>query len=171
MGSILHTTVDATHVLKLTGDVKVSQSPALSQFIENLAEFDILKSFVIDLTDALSIDSTALGFLAKIAIHTENRFQFKPTIVCCSDDINKVMDSMGFAQIFALSRQPISIVENMSKLASDSLREDDLRLQVLDAHRTLMALNHSNYVEFHDLVEALEEELPQPQEPGKQLAR
>ena len=64
MGSILHTTVDATHVLKLTGDVKVSQSPALSRFIENLAEFDILQSFVIDLTDALSIDSTALGFLA-----------------------------------------------------------------------------------------------------------
>ena len=171
MGSILHTTVEATHVLKLTGDVKVSQSPALSRFIENLAEFDILKSFVIDLTDALSIDSTALGFLAKIAIHTENRFQFKPTIVCWSDDINRVMDSMGFAQIFALSRQPISFVENMSELASDPPREDDLRLQVLDAHRTLMALNHSNYVEFHDLVEALEEELPQRQVPGKQLAR
>jgi anti-anti-sigma factor len=171
MGRILHTTVEATHVLKLTGEVKVSQSPALSRFIENLAEFDILKSFVIDLTEARSIDSTALGFLAKIAIHTQNRFQFKPTIVCCSDDINRVMESMGFAQIFVLSGQPINAIDNMSELASDPLQEDDLRLQVLDAHRTLMALNHSNFMEFRDLVEALEEELPQPQVPGKQFAR
>ena len=171
MGRILHTTIEATQVLKLSGEVKVNHSPALSRFIGNLTQFDILKSFIIDLTEADSMDSTALGFLAKIAIHTQNQFQFKPTIVCYSDDINRIMQSMGFAKIFVLSEQPIEAIENMSELSCDATDENNLRLQVLDAHRTLMGLNHSNFLEFHDLVEALEGELPDAGLPGKQLAQ
>ncbi len=171
MGRIQHTTIEATQVLKLSGDVKVNHSPALNRFIKSLTQFDILKSFIIDLTEAASIDSTALGFLAKIAIHTQNQFQFKPTIVCDSDDINRIMESMGFAKIFVLSEQPIDAVEDMKELSCDATDENNLRLQVIDAHRTLMGLNHSNFLEFHDLVEALEGELPNIDIPGKQLAQ
>lgn len=166
-GKILHKVVGASHVLKPVGDVRVTQGPSLNRFLVQLAETDILKSVVVDLSEASVLDSTALGFLAKIAITTESQFGFKPTLLFGHEDIHRVLDSMGFHQIFLILQSQRTDQSEMAELVADQFSEAGLRAQVLAAHKTLMDLNHHNHAEFCDLVAALENECGQePAQPS-----
>ncbi len=157
-GKILHKVVGASHVLKPVGDVRVTQGPSLNRFLGQLAETDILKAVVVDLSEARALDSTALGFLARIAITTESQFGFKPTLLFGHEDIHRVLDSMGFEQIFLILQSQRTDEVEMAELVAEQFSETALRSQVLEAHKTLMDLNHRNHDQFCDLVTALESE-------------
>ena len=90
-GKIRHQAVNGHQILKAEGDVRVSQSPALSQYLESLKSDEHLQSFVIDLSEAESLDSTALGLIAKIAIYTEAKFGFKPIVFDASEDVSRII--------------------------------------------------------------------------------
>ena len=159
-GRILHKVVDASHVLKPVGDVRVTQGPILNRFLQQLNEIDILKSVIVDLSDTDCLDSTALGFLAKIAIRTQTQFGFKPTLLFGHEDVHRVIASMGFDQIFVILKASNEGYADMAELVVEQITEESLRTQVLDAHKTLMQLNHRNFELFRDLVCALEAECP-----------
>jgi anti-anti-sigma regulatory factor len=160
-GKILHRKLGTSHILKPIGAVRVSQGPVLSRYLEQLTDCSGLQSVIIDLSDAESLDSTALGFLAKIAIATHARFGFKPTLLFAHEDISRVLDSMGFHEICVMLKGMAGADSQMVELIADQISEASLREQVLDAHKTLMHLNAENEQRFCDLVGALESEVQQ----------
>ena len=88
MGKILLAHQDGVKVLKFVGDVRLTLGPAISAFVKQIGSNPELRAVVIDLTEAESIDSTALGLLAKISLRSQESLGALPTIVSSNDDIN-----------------------------------------------------------------------------------
>jgi len=150
---------NGTYVLKLRGDVRVPVCTSLESFVEQQLLADAsLRAVLIDLTETEAIDSTALGLLARIAVALQDRRMGRPVILCINPDIERILVSMGFDQVFRILRTTAALREHLAELPADQLSEDEVTQAVIDAHRTLMSLNEHNQHAFSGLVEALESE-------------
>jgi anti-anti-sigma factor len=157
MSKILFAELERTHVLKFVGDIRVNVAPTISAFLERVGNEDE-EAIVIDLKACTCIDSTCLGVLAKIALASAEILGTQPTLVSTNPDITRVIDSMGFEQIFLIVRDDTPTCSECIELPTRVMNEEQLKEQVLDAHRTLMKLNKDNEASFRDLVAALEAE-------------
>ena len=108
-----------------------------------------------DVTEATGLDSTTLGMLAKLAISTEAQFGFKPAIFSCDPSIDRLLEAMGFSQLFEVRSERCD-VDCCRDLPARNASEDEVRLKVIEAHRTLMGLNDANHAAFKSLVMTLE---------------
>ncbi len=159
-GKILFTEQDETYVMKFLGDVRVALGPAISDFVFHIGTCRNYKSMVVDLTETTAIDSTALGMLANISIKFKESFGSTPTIVSTNEDVTRILLSMGFDEVFIIIREPPGgeALPEFGEIPRQYLPEDQLREQVIDAHRVLMSLNENNRFAFENLVEALQQE-------------
>jgi len=157
MGKILFAEKDGVYALKFVGDVRIACGPTISNFLDDIRASQHFHSVIIDLTEAECIDSTSLGMLAKIAIQSQELYGKKPTIVSDSEDIDRILKSVGFAQVFHIISE-CPDCGKLGQLPDHVLPESQLRDEVLEAHRILMDLNENNRHQFQDLVEALEAE-------------
>ncbi len=138
------------------GDVRLTFCSALNETIEKTIKAHSFKSIVIDLTEVISIDSTTLGLLAKLSILSKRKFGMLPTLASTNPDVSRVLDSMGFNQVFNLVHTPAPCPECLDDLPEQDQSEAVVKERVLEAHQILMSLNESNRDEFRDLVSALE---------------
>jgi anti-anti-sigma regulatory factor len=157
-GKLLVAEKDGVHVLKFVGDVRVTLGPTIDAFLTSLLETVDFKSVIIDLTETIGIDSTSLGFIAKISIGAKNSFGIVPTIVSTNEDITRILLSMGFDQVFLIIKEPMESSVKMGEVPFKNVAEDDLRKKVVEAHQVLMQLNEDNQNTFKDLVVALQHE-------------
>ncbi|MEH6469928.1 MAG: STAS domain-containing protein [Halopseudomonas sp.] len=155
-GKILFAEQAGTYVLKLVGDVRLTLCSTLDQFLAATLENEGFQTVIIDLTETEGIDSTSLGLLAKISVKMKRRHQQLPTIVSTNDDITRVLLSMGFDKVFVLIEDSVDSDSALQELDVMQESEEQVRVRVLDAHRTLMDLNDNNRDAFKDLVRSLE---------------
>jgi sigma-B regulation protein RsbU (phosphoserine phosphatase) len=155
-GRIQFAEQDGTFVLKFVGEVRLTLCSALDATIERIFTALNFSAIVIDLTETRSIDSTTLGLLAKLSILSRQKVGLLPTVVTTHEDITRLLQSMGFDQVFNIVDRPIPCPECLTDLPSQDQSEEVVRLKVLEAHKILMGLNESNREAFHDLVNALE---------------
>lgn len=145
-----------TYVLKLIGEIRVPICATLDGFIETIFQDSQLHSVLIDLSETHVIDSTALGLLAKIAIQSSKRLNQKPCIISTRPDVSRILDSMGFDQVFNVIHEAPVKNPQMSEVPARSCSQGDACEKVLEAHRILMELNEKNRETFRDVVAALE---------------
>lgn len=143
-------------VLKLCGDVRLTLCATLDQQARQLAETPGLVSLIIDLRDTDNVDSTALGFLAKVAMAVQGRLPERPTIVADNPDIQRMLDVMGFASYFTVVEAPITEARELCDLPEVACDVEETRQRILEAHRILMRMSERNREEFQPLVEMLE---------------
>ena len=147
-------------VLKLCGDVRLTLCATLDTQAQRLAETPGLQAVMIDLREATNVDSTALGFLAKVAMAVKGRLEQPPTIIADNPDVRQMLDVMGFARFFTLMEAPLqpsaTLNSSMQDLPAESADEEGLRTRILEAHRILMHMNEHNREQFQPLVEMLE---------------
>ena len=136
--------------------VRLTLCSALDATIERIFTALNFSAIVIDLTETRSIDSTTLGLLAKLSILSRQKVGLLPTVVTTHEDITRLLQSMGFDQVFNIIDKPIPCPECLTDLPSQDQSEEVVRVKVLEAHKILMGLNDSNREAFHDLVNALE---------------
>ncbi|MEH6549989.1 MAG: STAS domain-containing protein [Pseudomonadales bacterium] len=145
-----------SHLIKLTGDVRVTLCGSFDQYIDTILARDGFVSVIIDLREAEGLDSTTLGLLAKISIQARHLFKVTPVIVSNNESINRLLISMGFNQVFDIREQaPVDDIE-LGQLPHVACSEEGMRDKVLDAHRVLMGLCDENRARFEGLVSALE---------------
>ena len=155
-GKIQFAEYNETFVLKCVGDVRLTFCSALNETIEKILKTNSFKSIVIDLTEVISIDSTTLGLLAKLSILSKRKFGMLPTLASTNPDVSRVLDSMGFNQVFNVVHTPAPCPECLDDLPEQDQTEAVVKERVLEAHHILMSLNESNRDAFRDLVSALE---------------
>lgn len=155
-GKILVAKNNGVYVLKFNGDVRLTLCAALDIFLEKIVAEPALQAVFIDLTDTQGIDSTSLGFLAKISILTQKTFGWKPSIISVSEDITRVLLSMSFDQVFNIIEDRIDNGDNLDELPYMESSEQDTKEQVLEAHKILMGLSDDNKAKFQELVSMLE---------------
>lgn len=157
-GKILAADYKHMAMLKFVGEVRVVMSTTLDSYFTGLYRRGILDAMLVDMSETRSIDSTALGLLAKMAIQLRNRFNVMPTIVSPNPDITGILKSMSLDLICkivsSVPRPPTQFHE--LKLQTES--ESSVRDKVLDAHLTLMTMSEENRLEFQDLVSALKQQ-------------
>jgi len=155
-GKILVARNNGVYVLKFIGDVRLTLCAALDIFLEKIVAEPALQAVFIDLTDTQGIDSTSLGFLAKISILTQKTFGWKPSIISVSEDITRLLLSMSFDQVFNIIEDRIDDGNDLDELPYMECSEQETKEQVLEAHKILMGLSDDNKAKFQELVSMLE---------------
>ncbi|WP_150277483.1 anti-sigma factor antagonist RssC [Halopseudomonas salina] len=155
-GKIQFAESEGTFVLKFIGDVRLTLCAALDAYIEKIFSVLTFNAIIIDLTETDGIDSTSLGLLAKLSILSREKVGFLPTLVSTQDDMNRLLQSMGFDQVFNIVSEITPTETELADLPGQELSEDLVKDKVLEAHRILMDLNDHNREAFRDLVSALE---------------
>lgn len=153
---ILQAEQQGIYVLKFIGEIRLNLCSTLDSIIDTMVNDPDFRTAVVDLTETDVIDSTTLGLLAKIAMAAYDRSQFLPTLISTNPDVTRIVRSMGFEKIFIIVSEPATRVEQLEEIPVLKASEQQVREQVLDAHKVLMSLNQRNREEFKNLVRALE---------------
>ena len=156
-GKILVAQSQGIYIIKFVGDVRLNLCSTLDQYTDHMFESEEFKTVIIDLTETQCIDSTSLGQLAKISILYKEKYGQLPTIISTQDDINRILLSMGFDQVFYIVKELVSRVEYLDELPLKSVDEAEMKQRVLEAHKLLMDMNQNNRDAFQDLYYSLEE--------------
>jgi len=158
-GRIMVGSHEGVYVVRFSGDVRLTISASFDHYIEKMLGDPEYHSVLVDLSQAIAIDSTSLGVLAKLSIMVQEAGQNMPTLVCGAVDILRILHNMGFDDVFAIVDENYDSDQNLAELPNSSdMDEAEMRQRVIDSHKTLMDLNESNQATFRDLVEALENE-------------
>ena len=154
-GRILAGQQNGAHVIKLTGDVRLTLCAALEDYLEHMFEDSGLQSVTLNLHQAEGIDSTTLGILARMALRARGENGFKPVICSCDASINRLLESMAFDQIFDIRKEDCSGPDPVSELPTVLKDTAQVKQKVIEAHGALMDLSEQNRLRFQDLVTSL----------------
>lgn len=159
VGTIYYAKQGHTYVLKFVGEIRYTMSCSLDRFLERLFERSDYDEIAIDLTETTTIDSTNLGLLAKIANVVRRRFNRKPPLHSTNRDVNQVLDSMGFDDVFDLCYEPrcAECPKTIRRLEVNEPSREEMARTLLDAHCALSDLNEQNRLEFKNIVGALQQ--------------
>ena len=142
---------------KLAGTLKYTSASKFDTFLDKL--FDSKPDFedvLVDLSEAVFLDSTNLGFLARIAEYMSEKYNKKVAIYSPNADMNKLLESVGFNEVFDLlatiDKQECELEEVCSSDGADRSR---CRM-MLDAHQALINVSKKNADKFCDVVDLLQ---------------
>ena len=143
-------------MLKLEGDVRLTMCTALDQYFQSMFAEPGFMSVWVDVTEANGLDSTTLGMLAQLAIQTKEHFDFRPAIFSTNPSIDRLLDTMGFDQLFERRNECCNTDSAITEIPAVPCEEGAVKKQVLAAHRALMSMSDENTDAFKDLVSTLE---------------
>jgi anti-anti-sigma factor len=155
-GKILAASHNGAYVIRMVGDVRLTLSTTIDEYIQTMFADPEFASVWVDLCDAEGIDSTTLGLLAKLALQVKERFGFQPAIYSYEPGINRLLRSMGFQDLFELHEEACANPEEISEIPQVDDNEAAVKEKVIEAHRVLMDLSEENRARFKDLMSALE---------------
>lgn len=155
-GQILVADHDGVYVIKMVGDVRLTLCISFDQFIDNMLGQTNFLMVLFDLSNAEAIDSTTLGLMAKISLHGQDRHGVNPVVLSTNPSINRVLETMGFHDIFTIVSELEAPVSPSEELVPAVSEESQVREKVLEAHKILMGLNRDNRETFRNLVKMLE---------------
>ena len=136
-GRILLGEHKGVYLLKFVGDVRVNLCVTMDTCLREVLDQKNFCSALVDLSETDGIDSTALGLLARLSLETKRRYGAVPTLVSTRGDITRILETMGFDDIFNLVDQPLECPSQLGERPLMECCEEDARQRVLDAHRTL----------------------------------
>jgi len=161
MSKIYYDKQDGIHGLKFVGDIRYTFSASLDKFLNKLYEEPAPKGFMIDLRETDMIDSTSLGLLANIANWMKRMGGPKVILVSIQDDINDLLQAIGFDQVFDMVDETGNFLGAAQELELKNSSENELAPIMLEAHLALMEIGDENKSKFKDVVELLEQSLHQ----------
>lgn len=143
--------------LKLTGTLKYTISSKFDTFLDRLLTDNAgFEDVLVDLSEAKYLDSTNLGFLARISEYMSDRYSKKVTLLSPDPEINATLESVGFDEVFNLVRDEKSIETDLKEITPDEKAERKKAVMMLEAHRALMKVSEKNAEKFRDVIELLE---------------
>ena len=164
-GSICAGDFLGTHVLRFHGDVRVNQCASLDAYCDRMLRDPSFHAVVVDLQSTENLDSTTLGCLARLSIRVKKLNQRVPTLICDSDNLHRVLSSMGFQDVFMIVDRAAydalslpALPDGIELPASTNISMEITRARAIAAHKQLMTMNEQNAETFRDLVAALERE-------------
>jgi len=156
VGKILVSDDQGNYLLKLIGDVRVTLCGSLNHHMETIFGRQDVKNVIVDMLEAEGLDSTTLGLMAKLGLHCRKEYGINVQVFCQNPSILRTLDCMGLEEIFDIIQEVPTINTELHSIESVSPEVDEIRRQVVEAHRLLMELNPDNSKEFIDLIRALE---------------
>jgi anti-anti-sigma factor len=154
-GKIYYAIAEHRGFLKLAGEIRYPLAPGLNQAVNLLLAAPEIQGVVVDLQETDFLDSTCLGLLARVATQKPPTQQDRPVIVSTHDEINQLLETMGFDQAFVRLKDSSATAPDLAAVESSAPPD---RQVILDAHRALCELNEKNRQLFQNVIEQLEAE-------------
>jgi anti-anti-sigma factor len=153
-GRYFYTAKDNRYYIKLTGRLRYDISSGFNRFLTEILSRNDCTDFLIDLTEAEYLDSTNLGLIAKIAQYMRKCGK-KAKIVSVNKDLNKILCSVGFDDIFIIINKPETIEATLNEV--ENINEDERAFvkMMLDAHKTLAEISEKNMEKFKGVIELM----------------
>jgi len=155
-GKIFVADEQGNYLIKFIGDVRVTLCGSLNRYIDRIFGSSDVKKVVDDLLEADGLDSTTLGLMAKLGLHCRKEYAIDVQVFCQNPSILRTLDCMGFDELFDIYQEVPNITAKLQSITSVNPEVDEIRKQVLEAHKLLVQLNPKNSSEFTDLIHALE---------------
>ncbi len=155
-GKIFVADEQGNYLIKFIGDVRVTLCGSLNRHIDRIFGSNDVQRVVFDLLEADGLDSTTLGLMAKLGLHCRKAYAIDVQVFCQNPSILRTLDCMGFDELFDIYQEVPNITAELKSITSVNPEVDEVRQQVLEAHRLLVELNPKNSAEFTDLIRALE---------------
>lgn len=157
-GAFYFARIDDVCVIRLVGTITWNISTDLERFLDDALGDDSVKTFFLDLSPTLYIDSTNLGLLARVYLAVSSRRERKALLHSTRPAINTILDDVGFTEIFA--RTDTNPYESVPvEPIPGPRRAGDHRGMILQAHRDLARLNDRNRDSFRTVVEEMERDM------------
>lgn len=168
-GRILYARHADTWVLRCEGAIRYGGAHALDIFLDHLFAHHAPDSICVDLRAVISIDSTGIGMLAKIANGLSQAGKARPVLVSTNPEITELLVSLCLDEVCLIATEGVDRTA-AEAIPATSPSERELAGTVLEAHRRLCGLSAHNRETFRSVVDALASELqgPDPQTPDLQ---
>lgn len=147
------------YLIKMSGNLKYTGSGSFDTFVEKIFLQINDKEVFIDLTEALYLDSTNLGILAKISDTVSTKFNRKTTIISSNPDITTLLTNLGFDEYFTILDECPTTTTMLSDISEIVTGDRSMALLMLEAHKSLMELNDKNKKVFSSVVDLLQQEV------------
>jgi anti-sigma B factor antagonist len=148
--------------IKVCGKADFTSSLDLKKLINELWQRGHHR-FVFELCDCVTMDSTFLGMLSGLGLKfgEGNGQQGSPLeLFNPNSRIADVLDSLGVAHLFKITRRPDPLTYNFTPLAkAPDVTRADVTRNCLEAHKTLMEIKPENVNKFKDVAQFLAEDL------------
>jgi len=155
-GKILVSDKDGNYLIKFSGDVRVNLCGSLNHHMDAIFGSSGVQRVVIDMLDAECVDSTTLGLIAKLALHCRKEYSINVQLFCQNPSILRTLSCMSFDEIIDIHEEVPDIEADLHAIESVNSDIDEVRRQVLEAHKLLTQLSPDSSKEFTDLIRALE---------------
>jgi len=150
---------------KLVGTLKYTSASKFDTFLDSL--FDRESDFedvLIDLSEATFLDSTNLGFLARISEYMNDKFSKKVAIYSPKEEINKLLESVGFDEVFVLVKNVAKKEDDLKEISSDGAADRSRSEMMLESHKALINVYEKNADKFCDVVNLLQQSVDKEKE-------
>ena len=155
-GKILVSDKDGNYLIKFSGDVRVNLCGSLNHHMAAIFGSTDVQHVVIDMLEAECVDSTTLGLIAKLALHCRKEYNINMQLFCQNPSILRTLDCMSFDEIIDICQEVTDIDADLHAIETVNSDIDEVRRQVLEAHKLLTQLSPDSSKEFTDLIRALE---------------
>ena len=155
-GKILVSDKDGNYLIKFSGDVRVNLCGSLNHHMAAIFGSTDVQHVVIDMLVAECVDSTTLGLIAKLALHCRKEYNINMQLFCQNPSILRTLDCMSFDEIIDICQEVPDIDADLHAIETVNSDIDEVRRQVLEAHKLLTQLSPDSSKEFTDLIRALE---------------
>ena len=159
IGTVCYAKHDHLCILKFIGEIRYTMSCSIDTFLDRLFANGDFDNILIDLTETTSIDSTNLGLLAKIANFVKKRFGHKATIISTNPDVNGILDSLGFDQVFTICDDRASCREAVQQLSVKDPSRAALAKTLFETHSQLSEMNEKNRETFKNVLDVFKDGL------------
>ena len=150
--------LDEKVFIKFIGNSTMKNSKTLEElFTKLLAEEP--KEIILDFEECNYMDSTMLGFIAKMAIQikkTWNRHIFE---INATNMVKTSLKSTGVYDLLHHINETRGDVELTDLETKDFENKDEKANHILEAHKTLMSLSEENEKIFKNVVDLLEKDI------------
>lgn len=158
-GKILIGEFDHSYLVKFRGYIRLTLCASLGRYLERIfGSSSHPEQVLIDLSDATGLDSTTLGLLARLALHCQERFHFKPLVFCDRPELLRDLHAMALDEFLDVVSCAAPPPPALTELPPVDAPARELKRRIIDAHKLLADINPEREKEFLDLVRAIEQD-------------
>jgi len=147
---------DDVYIFKFVGGLHFTLCPAVEGFMRRLFTEQTMRPVVVDMTGATGVDSTGMGILAQIAIHSKRMLQVKPTLLVSDRNIPKILKAMDFEKIFTILQGDGTAGADFEEIKSVAAGDNEMTQHIVAAHRRLMNMSPDNKAKFEQVIKVIE---------------
>ena len=158
-GEIRYAIADDVCVIQMEGRLTHTLGISFGLFIDKLFDNCTVRDVVVDLAQAVYMDSTILGLLGKLANEAHRHLQRKVTVAAPCENIRHLLSNIGFDDVFLIINDRIQLAADQREIPVVEKPGSAQASMVRDAHKILMDMNDANAIRFRNVVEMLDQEI------------